>query len=835
MSLDDAFAGGGQVGAQMRELDWTCTPLGPPSRWPPALKTCVRILLTSRQPMFVWWGEPLIHLYNDAYRAILGGKHPAALARPVSEVWREIWDEVGPRAAAAIRAREGTSDEARLVIMERDGASEEAYATFSYSPVVDDQGGPGGLLGAVTDDTARIVGDRQLALLRDLTARTAEARTLADTIGHAAAALAGATRDLPFAAIYLRTAGGRLELARPIGIAPAALAPIEASPAFAAMIDAPALRVLPADPAWALPTGAWPRAPYQIALLPIASTSERGRSGVLVVGANPFRRLDETYRGFLELVAGQLAARLVGVELDACVTEQVHARRALELSEGRLRRVIESNMIGFASIDLDGRVLDANDSFLTLLGVTRDEVHAGAIRVDDFTPAEDLARSLAARRELRDAGVCEPYEKSYVRRDGRRVPVVVGSTLVPSLVPMPGGGREAISFVLDISTRKRMEELNLVLRAQAESANRAKDEFLAMLGHELRNPLAPILTALNLMRLRGNDTVERERTVIERQAQHLVHLVDDLLDVSRITRGKIELRRARVELAEVVARAIEMASPLIEQRRHALAVHVAARGLALDADPARLAQVVANLLTNAAKYTEPGGRIVIHAARGGDQIELTVRDTGIGIAPDMLPHVFDLFVQEHQTLARSQGGLGLGLAIVRSLVELHGGTVAVASHGHGHGSEFVIHLPAADEPVVGAAPVLAVGTDRRPAIAARRILVVDDNEDAAALLAEYLEAMGNTIRVAHDGAQALRVLEDFVPELALLDIGLPVMDGYELAQHLRARFGHERLKLIAVTGYGQESDRQKAKAASFDAHLVKPIDFARLDRLLTGA
>jgi PAS domain S-box-containing protein len=509
------------------------------------------------------------------------------------------------------------------------------------------------------------------------------------------------------------------------------------------------------------------------------------------------------------------------------VSEQVRARRALELSEGRLRRVVESNMIGFVSIELDGKVLDANDYFLDLVGATRDELDAGTLRLDDFTSEADRARSDAAIRELALTGVCDPYEKCYVRRDGRRVPVVVGSTLVP------GGGREAISFVLDISERKRVEEQNVVLRAQAENANRAKDEFLAMLGHELRNPLAPILTATTLMRLRGGDAIEKARTVIERQAQHLVHLVDDLLDVSRITRGKVELKRARVELAEVVARAIEMASPLIEQRRHELHLQVPPRGLAIDADPARIAQVVANLLTNAAKYTEPGGRIAITGARIGDVVELVVRDNGIGIAPEMLPHVFEQFVQERQALDRSQGGLGLGLSIVRSLVELHGGTAVATSAGRGGGSELTIRLPAAD---VATSP--GMQAIERPAKQAptegRRILVVDDNEDAASLLAECLEMMGNTTRVAHDGPQALRVVDEFVPELALLDIGLPVMDGYELAVQLRAKLGDDRLRLVAITGYGQESDRQRALDASFDAHLVKPIDLARLAGVLDG-
>jgi signal transduction histidine kinase len=370
-------------------------------------------------------------------------------------------------------------------------------------------------------------------------------------------------------------------------------------------------------------------------------------------------------------------------------------------------------------------------------------------------------------------------------------------------------------------------------RREAEVANRTKDEFLAMLGHELRNPLAPILTALQLMRLRGGVTVEQERTVIERQTQHLVRLVDDLLDVSRIARGKIDLRRERIELAEVVAKAIEMASPLLEERQHDLRVAVP-RGLVIDADPARLAQVVANLLTNSAKYTETGGRVTVAADRDGDEIVLRVTDSGIGIAPDMLPYVFEMFAQERQALDRTQGGLGLGLTIVRNLTELHGGTARAHSDGRGKGSEFVIRLPVAG-------PGAATSRDEAPARArlihaehpdGLTVLIVDDNEDAAEMLSEYVSSLGYRVWTAFDGPSALRVAGATSPAIALLDIGLPVMDGFELAGRLREMSGEAGLKLVAITGYGQESDRERTRSAGFDAHLVKPVDMDALEDLL---
>ena len=370
-------------------------------------------------------------------------------------------------------------------------------------------------------------------------------------------------------------------------------------------------------------------------------------------------------------------------------------------------------------------------------------------------------------------------------------------------------------------------------RRDAEAANRTKDEFLAMLGHELRNPLAPMLTALQLMRLRGGTALERERVVIERQTRHLVRLVDDLLDVSRIARGKIDLRLETVDLADIVAKAIEMASPLLEEREHDLQVDVP-RGLRIIGDPARLAQVVANLLTNAAKYTDKGGMVSIVAGPADGLAVLSVRDSGLGIAADMLPRVFDMFTQERQALDRTSGGLGLGLTIVRNLTALHGGTVEAFSEGRHKGSTFTVRLPLA-----------GMNADAIPAVAGMRVvprshadrtapsvLVVDDNEDAAAMLADYVGSLGYRVSAACDGPTALKAALQAPPDIALLDIGLPVMDGYELASRLRQTDAGTVLKLVAITGYGQPADRERTRESGFDAHLVKPVDLDVLAELL---
>jgi signal transduction histidine kinase len=382
-----------------------------------------------------------------------------------------------------------------------------------------------------------------------------------------------------------------------------------------------------------------------------------------------------------------------------------------------------------------------------------------------------------------------------------------------------------MTFDIEVTKELRAREQLAKAMEDLEQASRAKDEFLAMLGHELRNPLSPILTALQLMKMRGGNS--REQAVIERQVGHMVRLVDDLLDVARITRGKIELRRERLEIAAAVASGLEMARPLLEQRRQHLEVDVPRDGLCVDGDINRLGQVISNLLSNAAKYSDPETTIRLSAIREGDQITLTVRDQGVGIPAETLGQVFDLFYQQPQALDRAKGGLGLGLAIVKSLVELHGGHVTARSDGPGRGSAFSIQLPAARSKEIGARAAghaAAPNEAAQPADHAVRVLIVDDNVDAADSIAELLQEMGHDVRAVNDPLTALKVAPTFRPELCLLDIGLPVMDGYELAGKLRAS---DALapggRIVALTGYGQDADRRRASEAGFDAHLVKPV------------
>jgi hypothetical protein len=462
--------------------------------------------------------------------------------------------------------------------------------------------------------------------------------------------------------------------------------------------------------------------------------------------------------------------------------------------------------------------------------------NAGAERIKGWTADEIVGRHFSAfyPKQDVDTGKCE-MELEVAARDGRfedegwrcrKDGSQFWANVVITSVRDASGTLVGFAKVTrDLTDRKRVEE-ERALRLAAEHANHAKDEFLAMLGHELRNPLAPIATALQLMKLRNGDQETKEHQVIERQLRYMMRLVDDLLDVSRIVQGKVELNIRRVDLREVLAKAIELASPMIEQREHHFEVEAGTKHLMVDGDDARLVQIVSNLLVNAAKYTDHGGHLLLAMREADGQVVIEVRDDGIGIAPDLLPHVFELFVQGYQGVERSRGGLGLGLTLVRTLVGMHHGFVEARSDGLGKGSTFTVRLPLADLRTTDAMP--AIVRPPRVAQAPRRILLVDDNEDALMLLADALEAAGHEVKTALDPAAALAVARDFKPEVAILDIGLPVMDGYELAQRLREELPDAHLHMIALTGYGQESDRVRSANAGFAAHFVKPVDVQRL-------
>jgi signal transduction histidine kinase/ActR/RegA family two-component response regulator len=388
--------------------------------------------------------------------------------------------------------------------------------------------------------------------------------------------------------------------------------------------------------------------------------------------------------------------------------------------------------------------------------------------------------------------------------------------------------QERINARLETSIRER-ERVEAALR----EADSRKDEFLATLAHELRNPLAPIRNSLHILRLcsGGEPAADQVCEVIERQVAHLVRLVDDLLEVSRITRGKVELRLEPVELAAVIRSAVEASRPVINASGHQLAISLPTEPVVLMGDSVRLTQSFINLLNNAAKYTNNGGQIWLNARTQNDRVVVSVRDTGVGIAPEMLPRIFDMFTQLDRSKRQAQGGLGIGLTLVKSLVEMHGGEVEATSPGENHGSEFVVRLPLSKRQTV-ASP--AKTDSQNSNLPDRRVLVVDDNRDAAISLGRLLKLLGADVHVVHDGPAALQVLSTFRPTVVLLDIGMPGMDGYEVARRIRKHPDWGDVVLIAVTGWGQEQDRLLATQAGFDHHLLKPADAASLGDLLTS-
>jgi signal transduction histidine kinase/DNA-binding response OmpR family regulator len=527
-------------------------------------------------------------------------------------------------------------------------------------------------------------------------------------------------------------------------------------------------------------------------------------------------------------------------ELEARVGAQLEAgrlRRALERERQRLYALFQQSPA--AIVVLEGpshRVVFANSRYCDLAGRSKaDLLHRPLAETDAPVAAPAMLRTIDLVCATGETAH-QPELEIVATRDGG-LPGVSRYFDWTCQATHGTDGRidGTVQFFDDVTDKVLSRDAVSAARRSAESANRAKDEFLAMLGHELRNPLAPIVTALELMRMRGGES--REQDIIERQVAHLGRLVDDLLDVSRIARGKIRLEKRRTPLASLVSRAIETASPLLEQHSQRLEVHVPQEGLDVDVDPDRMAQVIANLLTNAAKYSGDGSLVTIAAETEGRLVRLRVRDQGVGIAPDMLSRVFDMFVQHRQPVDRATGGLGLGLTIVKNLVELHGGSVSVRSDGPGQGSEFSIELALASPPVNdGLAGQAFVQAGQLSETRPRRIMIVDDNDDAAAMLKTALELMGFLVEVAHDGPAALELAESFRPEIGLVDIGLPVMDGYELAERFRESAGApSEMRLVAVTGYGQEADRERSARAGFACHLVKPIDLDELQDAIATA
>lgn len=504
------------------------------------------------------------------------------------------------------------------------------------------------------------------------------------------------------------------------------------------------------------------------------------------------------------------------------VTERRKANATLKADELQYRRLFQTAKDGILILDADsGKITDANPFMSGLLGYEHAEFLGKELW--EIGLFRDQKANQAAYRELQVKGYVRYEDMPLETKSGKKVEVEFVSNVYPV-----DHHQVAQCNIRDITERVRLERQTREQAAALADLHRRKDEFLAMLSHELRNPLAPILNALHLLRAESEGTrlQQNARNMIERQVGQLTRLVDDLLEVSRITTGQVRLEQERMDMRLVVERAVETSRHLFDRKRHELSVSLPPEPVWLHADPTRMEQVVVNLLNNAAKYTDDGGRVTVVVRQEGDEMVLRVRDTGIGIASELLPRIFDLFTQADRSLARSQGGLGIGLSLVQKLVEMHRGTVEVQSAGLGRGSEFVVRLPVLLSP---APPILPTATNpaKRPT-KSRRVVVVDDNVDAAESLAELLKLSDHDVRTAYTGPAALEVIEAHHPEFVLLDIGLPGLSGYDVARWLKASPERKGMWVVAMTGYGRDSDLQLAKEAGFDAHMVKPVDPAKV-------
>jgi len=514
------------------------------------------------------------------------------------------------------------------------------------------------------------------------------------------------------------------------------------------------------------------------------------------------------------------------LSLSAEIARRRAAESALAQRERELADFVENAAESMHQVGADGTILWANQAELRLLGYRWEEYvghhiagfHADAPVIEDILArlkAGDTVRDMPARLRCKDGSIKHVLISSNGHFED-------------------GALRYTRCFTRDATERHQRDEAQAqreALMAELAASSRAKDEFLAMLGHELRNPLSPILTALEVIRRQGGHSVAHD--IIGRQLTHLIRLVDDLLDVSRVNTGTIVLKTETLDLAQIIDKAVEMVAPLLDQRQHRFSVDVQGP-LPVRGDHVRLVQIVANLLTNAARYTPPGGDIRLAASGNQENVYVSVVDNGIGIAADALPHVFDLFYQDRRNTDRSAGGLGVGLALVHNLVGLHGGGIEARSEGPGQGSEFRVRLPRLAQTADAAPDSDAAQPGATSAAQRKRILLVDDNLDAVSLMANLLELHGHQVEVFNEPLAALAHLDRFQPQIAVLDIGLPTMSGYDLAGHIRQRLNGHGVRLFALTGYGQAIDRERASDAGFEQHLVKPVRAEHILDLIAG-
>jgi len=783
----------GKVAAMMRSHDWSGSTLGPPAQWPQSLRSVVSLLLWSKFPMFVAWGPRLGFVYNDPYAEILGAKHPSSLGRPFEEIWSEIWSEVGPLAHRALQG-EASYVENMPLLMSRKGYDEQTWFTFSYSPVTGDDGRIAGMYCVCTETTHSVLLETAREAQTQRLASLAEQRQLALDAAQLGwwqydTATGTVTHDERYGQIY--------------GLGGSAPRHVDEIRRLVYEEDAPRLRAA----AEAVVKASEPE-PYAIEYRihrPDGATRWLEARGIPSFEGSGASRVLTGYAGTV-----------------ADITERRMAEEVLREEEARFRLMANASPAALWLTDPDGYCTFLSSQWYELTGQT--EAQALGMGWTTATHPDDQEQGRNAFLDANEKRQAFQTEYRLRTADGSyRWAVDLGRPWYSETGEYAG----MVGVVFDIDARRRAE-------GAVEEASRRKDQFLATLAHELRNPLTPISNALQLWPYIEDKPEEsvRLRGMMERQVRQMARLIDDLLDVSRITRGRIDLRRERLDLSLAVHGAVEALKPFIDSNAHRLVVELPDEPVYVEADLGRLVQVFGNLLHNAAKYTAPGGEIRIVARQERDAAIVTISDNGLGIPAGMLTEVFEMFAQVDQSLGRAHGGMGIGLTLVKSLVELHGGRTEARSEGVGRGSEFEVRLPAISS---GIAPVALVQPlSGAPALPTHRILVVDDLTSSADTLALLLESLGQHLQVTYDGAAALEAFDAFGPEIAFIDIAMPGMDGYEVARRVRARESRRPL-LVALTGFGQEEDRNRALEAGFDLHLVKPATIQALRDILAAA
>lgn len=792
----DFFSGGGEMGALIRAHDWASTPIGSPGRWPQSLRTAVRLMLSTRHPMYIWWGADLVCFYNDAYRMSIGPeRHPSSLGRPGREVWAEIWDIIGPQIDLVMSGGGATWNENHLVPITRDGKREDVYWTYSFGPI-DDPLAPcrvGGVLVVCTETTAAVQSQRRM---EEAAARQREV--------------------------------------------------FQQAPGFVIVMDGPQHRVQFVNRAHMELFGSqgWEGMAIRDAFPDIEGQGffelldEVYRSGIAYESRQTpvrFRTPDDVwktrYLNFTYAPVFDEARKVTGIFCEGFeVTEQQAVQAALESSEQQLRLAVEAADVGLWDVDIVANTLYWPARVRAMFGIFKQDV----VTMDDFYAGlhpDDLEHTSHSFALAMDPDVRGLYDVEY-RTIGKEDSLVRWvAAKGRGIFSDDGTCIRVIGTAVDISARKSMEQLIADSQAQLQLEDKRKDEFLATLSHELRNPLSAISGAAKVLHLDGVDAamVTKCAGMIERQASAMKTLLDELLEVTRIRLGKIQLKRTSASVRQIVEATCETVAPLIDAKRHALHVHLPEPDVCVNADAVRVSQVLTNLVHNAAKYSDPGARIDVLVDAVADEVRFRVIDTGIGICAEDLPGVFGMFAQPARGLSRSQGGLGIGLALSQRLVQLHHGRLAVASEGAGKGCTFTMYLPAAQRPTSGFEPLA-----HEPSAGGRRqsIVVVDDNPDAAETLSLLLVNAGFPTRFACGGEAALRLVQSSMPDVCLVDIGMPGMDGFEFVRCLRTLPSAHAVTCIATTGWGREEDRAKALASGFDHHMTKPIDAATVVALL---